>query len=75
MGLDTLPDHVNTCTTHSGVKKTHDWEVESITDFFHTTHKVMTQQVVRSRGRLCDDIEVVTYLPDTLSCHVNPDVS
>jgi hypothetical protein len=30
--LDTMGDHLCTCTTHSGVKKTHDWVVEQMTD-------------------------------------------
>ncbi len=37
--LYALGDHVRTCITHSGAKKDHDWEVEEITDLFHTTHK------------------------------------
>ena len=47
-GLNTT---INTCTTHSGVKKDHDWVVEPLPDLFHTTHKVKTQQVVKSRGQ------------------------
>ena len=39
-----------------------DWEVHEITDLFHTTHKVKTQQVVRSRGQRCGDIELTGYL-------------
>ena len=42
---DPLGDHVSTCTTHSGAKKTHDWACEQLADLFHTTHKVKTQQV------------------------------
>ncbi len=60
--LDPLGDHLNTCTTHSGVKKTHDWTVDQIADLFHTTHKVKTQQVVKSRGQHCGDIELAGYL-------------
>ena len=48
--LDPLGDHLNTCTTHSGAKKAHDWMVDQITDLFLTTHKVKTQQVIKSRG-------------------------
>ena len=44
--LDALAHHVSTCTTHSGSKKSHDWEVEQIAALFHTTHKVKTQEVV-----------------------------
>jgi hypothetical protein len=60
--LDPLGDHLNTCTTHSGAKKTHDWMVDQITDIFHTTHKVKTQQVIKSRGQHCGDIELAGYL-------------
>ena len=35
--LDTLGDHVMTCTTHSGTKKTHYWAVEQLADLFRTT--------------------------------------
>jgi hypothetical protein len=41
-------DHLWTCTVHSVAKKAHDWVVDQIADFFRTTHKVKTQQVVRS---------------------------
>jgi hypothetical protein len=58
--LDPFGDHLYTCTTQSGAKKAHDWVVDQITDLFHTTHKVKTQQVVRSRGKCCGDIELVT---------------
>ena len=54
--------HVGTCTTHSGAKKTHDWVVEQLADLFRTTHRVRTQQVTKSRGQRCDDIELVVYL-------------
>ncbi len=63
--IDPLGDHLNTCTTHSGVKKTHDWTVDQIADLFHTTHKVKTQQVIKSRGQHCGDIELEGYLPNT----------
>ncbi len=56
--LDPLGDHLNTCTTHSGVKKGHDWMVDQIADLFRTTHKVKTQQVVKSRGHHCCDVEM-----------------
>jgi hypothetical protein len=45
--LDPLGDHLNTCTVHSGVKKTHDWMVDQVDDFFRTTHKVKTQALWR----------------------------
>jgi hypothetical protein len=60
--LDPLGDHLNTCTTHSGAKKTHDWMVDQLTDLFLTTHKVKTHQVVKSRGQHCGDIELAGYL-------------
>jgi hypothetical protein len=60
--LDPLGDHLNTCTTHSGGKKTHDWMVDQVADFFRTTHKVKTQEVVKSRGHHCGDIELAGYL-------------
>ena len=43
--------HVSTCTTHSGVKKTHDWSVEQLPDLFRTTHRVETQEVTKTRGQ------------------------
>ena len=49
--LDVLGDHVSTCTTHSGAKKTHDWAVEQLADLFRTTLRVKTQQVAKSRGQ------------------------
>ncbi len=60
--LDPLGDHLNTCTAHSGAKKAHDWMVDQLADLFRTTHKVKTQQVVKSRGQHCGDIELAEYL-------------
>ncbi len=60
--LDPLGDHLNTCTTHSGVKKAHDWMVDQVADLFRTTHKVKTQHVVKIRGQHCGDIELEGYL-------------
>jgi hypothetical protein len=60
--LDPLGDHLNTCTSHSGAKKTHDWMVDQISDLFRTTLKVKTQQVIKSRGQHCRDIELTGYL-------------
>jgi hypothetical protein len=60
--LDPLGDHLNTCTAHSDAKKAHDWMVDQVADFFRTTHKVKTQQVVKSRGQHCGDIELAGYL-------------
>jgi hypothetical protein len=64
--LDPLVDHLNTCTVHSGAKKTHDWMVDQISDFFRTTHKVKTQQVVKNRGQHCGDVELTGYLTNTV---------
>jgi hypothetical protein len=60
--IDPLGDHLSTCTTHSGAKKAHDWAVDQLTDLFHTTYKVKTQQVIKSRGQHCGDIELAGYL-------------
>ena len=60
--VDALGDHVSTCTAHSGTKKAHDWAVEQLADLFRTTHRVKTQQVARSRGQRCGDIELADYL-------------
>jgi hypothetical protein len=60
--LDPLGDHLNTCTVHSGAKKTHDWMVDQMSDLFLTPHKVKTEQVIKSRGQHCRDIELVGYL-------------
>ena len=59
--IDALGDHVSTCTAHSGAKKAHDWAVDQLADLFRTTHKVKTQQVARSRGQRCGDIELAGY--------------
>ena len=36
--------------------------VDQLADLFRTTHKVKTQQVVKSRGHQCGDIELAGYL-------------
>jgi hypothetical protein len=36
--------------------------VDQVADFFRTTHKAKTQQVVKSRGQYCGDIELAGYL-------------
>ena len=36
--------------------------VDQLADLFHTTTKVKTQQVVKSRGQYCGDIELAGYL-------------
>ena len=38
--------------------------VDQIADLFRTTHKVKTQQVIKSRGQYCGDIELAGYLPN-----------
>ena len=60
--VDALGDHLCTCTAHSGAKKAHDWAVDQLADLFRTTTKVKTQQVVKSRGQHCGDIELAGYL-------------
>jgi len=60
--IDALGDHLCTCTAHSGAKKAHDWAVDQLADLFRTTHRVKTQQVVKSRGQHCGDIELPGYL-------------
>ena len=60
--IDPLGDHISTCTAHSGAKKAHDWAVDQLADLFRTTHKAKTQQVIRSRGQHCGDIELAGYL-------------
>ena len=57
-----LGNHLCTCTAHSGAKKAHDWAVDELANLFRTTHKVKTQQVARSRGQRCGDIELSAYL-------------
>jgi hypothetical protein len=42
--IDSLGDHLCTCTAHSGAKKDHDWVVDQLADLFRTTHRVKTQQ-------------------------------
>jgi hypothetical protein len=55
-------DHLCTCTAYSGAKKARDWAVGQIAEPFRTTHKVRTQEVARSRGQQCGDIELAGYL-------------
>ena len=47
--------------SHSGTKKAHDWVVDQLPDLFRTTHKVKTQQVVKSRGHHCGDLELAEF--------------
>jgi hypothetical protein len=60
--IDTLGDHLCTCTSHSGAKKAHDWAVDQLADLFRTTHRLQTQQVVKRLGHHCGDIELAGYL-------------
>ena len=59
--LDPLGEKICNCTAHSGAKKAHDWAVDQIADHFRTTHEVKPQQVARSRGQRCGDIELAAY--------------
>jgi hypothetical protein len=54
--IDALGDHLCTCTDHSGAKKAHDWAVDKLTDLLRTTHRVKTQQVVKSHCQDKDSI-------------------
>jgi hypothetical protein len=38
--------------------------VDQVADLSRTTHGVKTQQVARSRGQRCGDIELAGYLPN-----------
>ncbi len=60
--VDTLDDHLCTCTVHTGAKKAHDWVVDQLADLFRTTHKAKTQKVIKSRGHHCGDVELAGYL-------------
>jgi hypothetical protein len=40
--------------------------VDQLADLFRTTHKVKTQQVVKSRSQYCGDIELAGYLANTV---------
>jgi hypothetical protein len=60
------PDHLCTCTTHSGVKKVHDWTVEQLGDLFRTTHHTKTEHVTKNMGRHCGDVQLTTYLTNTV---------
>jgi hypothetical protein len=78
--LDTMGDHLCTCTVHSGAKKAHDWVVDQLTDLFHTTHHTNTEHVTKSRGRHCGDIQLAAYLanavgpvPLVLDLHITHD--
>ncbi len=64
--IDALGDHLCTCTVHEGAKKTHDWAVDQLADLFRTTTKVKTQQVVKSRGQHCGDIELSGHLENAV---------
>jgi hypothetical protein len=64
--IDALDDHLGTCTAHSGAKKAHDWAVDQLPDLFRTTHGVKTEQVVKSRGQHCGDIELAGYLQNAV---------
>ncbi len=67
--IDALGDHLGTCTAHSGAKKAHDWAVDQLADLFRTTYRVKTQQVVKSRGQHCGDIELAGYLQNAVGTY------
>jgi hypothetical protein len=46
--LDTLGDHLCTCTSHSGVKKTHDWVVDQLADFSRTMTRLKRNRWLES---------------------------
>jgi hypothetical protein len=50
---------VTTLTAHRplGCQKGTHWTVDQLADLFRTTHTVKTQQVIKSRGQDCGDIE------------------
>jgi hypothetical protein len=41
---DAMGDHLRTCTSHSDVKKAHDWVVDQLADLFRTTHHTKTRR-------------------------------
>jgi hypothetical protein len=54
--------------------------VDQIVDLFHTTHKVKTQQVVKTRGHHCGDVDLPGYLrnntgpvPFVMDLHITHD--
>ena len=49
-----LGDHLN------------DWAVDQLADLFRKTHKVKTQQVIKSRSHHCGDIELAGYLANAV---------
>ncbi len=59
--IDSLGDHLSTCTALSGTKKAHDWAVDQLVDLFRTTHNVKTQQVTKSRGHHRGNVELTGY--------------
>ena len=69
--IDPLGDHISVCTAHTGAKKAHDWVVDQLADLFRTTHKEKTQQVIRTRGQHCGDIELEGYLARCLWCWIS----
>ena len=63
--LDPHGDRVNTCKSHSGATKAHDWMVTELGPLFRTTgHKVKTQGITLCSGLKCGDLELVGYLSD-----------
>ena len=59
--MTTLTAHRPQCA-----KQPHDWTVDQLADLFRTTHTVKTQQVIKSRGQDCGDIELPGYLTNVV---------
>ncbi len=49
-------------TTWVSKRHTTGWLINLLVDLFHTTAKVKTQQVLKSRGQNCGDIDLAGYL-------------
>ena len=54
-------------TILDGAKKVHNWSVEELPDLFRTTRRVKTQEVTKSRGERCGDIEFTDYLTNVVT--------
>ena len=65
---DVLGDHVRTFPVHSGVKTTHDWEVEQLPDLFPTTHRVKTRITHSTVGEVSRTLVLLGNL------HYPPDI-
>ena len=54
--LDPLGDHLNTCTTHSGAKKVHDWMVDQLTDPFRTHIRLKHSRWLKTEVRIVETL-------------------